>query len=76
MDYDLAKASERNADLAKMAEQKEFELRRTSENLDVAQNELARLKDEQQRLQGENVTLQRQLDRQLEEKNALHRQRD
>lgn len=59
MDYDLAKASERNADLAKMAEQKEFELRRTSENLDVAQNELARLKDEQQRLQGENVTLQR-----------------
>ena len=59
VDYDLAKASERNADLAKMAEQKEFELRRTAENLDVAQSELARLKDEQQRLQGENVTLQR-----------------
>jgi hypothetical protein len=29
-----------------MAEQKEFELRRTAEGLDVAQSELARLKDE------------------------------
>ena len=37
---------------------------------------MARLKDEYQRLQGENVSLQRQLERQNEEKGALLRQRD
>lgn len=63
VDYDLAKASERNADLGKIQEQKEFDLRRTADTLDGAQVELARLKDEHQRLQGENVALQRQLDR-------------
>ncbi len=50
VDYDLAKASERAQDLAKIGDQKEFDLRRTAETLDGAQIELARLKDEQQRL--------------------------
>jgi hypothetical protein len=59
VDYDLAKASERSNELQKIAEQKEFELRRTAEGLDGAQHELARLKDDHQRLQQENVALQR-----------------
>lgn len=46
-----------------MAELKELDLRRTADSLDVAQLELARLTDEQQRLQSENISLQRQLDR-------------
>ena len=46
VDYDLAKASERSAELSKIAEQKEFDLRRTADALDGSQHELARLKDD------------------------------
>lgn len=49
VDYDLAKAQERSADLGKVAETKEFDLRRTAEHLEAAQHELARLKDEYSR---------------------------
>lgn len=76
VDYDLAKAQERAADLSKMAESKEFELRRAAEALEAAQADLARLKDDSQRLQGDNLSQQRQFDRQNEEKVALLRQRD
>ena len=57
VDYDLAKATERNGDLQKIAEQKDFDLRRTAEGLDSTQGELARLKDEHNRLSAENVSL-------------------
>lgn len=57
VDYDLGKATERNMDLGKIAEQKEFDLRRTADSLEGAQIELARLKDEHQRIQGENIGL-------------------
>jgi hypothetical protein len=50
IDYDLAKATERSQELNKIAEQKEFDLRRNAESLDGASIELARLKDEHQRL--------------------------
>jgi hypothetical protein len=43
----------------KIAEQKEFDLRRTSEALDAAQSDLAIQKDQAQRLQGDNVAQQR-----------------
>jgi predicted RNase H-like nuclease (RuvC/YqgF family) len=76
VDFDLVKASERAADLSKLAESKEFELRRAADALDAAQAELARLKDESQRLQGDNLSQQRQFDRLSEEKAALLRQRD
>ncbi len=60
----------------KIAEQKEFDLRRTSEALDAAQSDLAIQKDQAQRLQGDNVAQQRQVERQNEERIALLRQRD
>jgi hypothetical protein len=50
VDYDLLKSQERASELSKLGESKEFDLRRTSEALDAAQAELARLKDESQRL--------------------------
>ena len=46
VDFDLIKAQERAADLGKLAESKEFELRRVADALDAAQAELARLKDD------------------------------
>ena len=63
VDYDLLKAQERAADLGKIADSKEIDLRRTADVLDSSQGDLARLKDEHQRLQAENISLQRQLDR-------------
>lgn len=76
VDYDLLKAQERSGELGKIAEQKEFDLRRTAEALDGAQAELALLKDQSGRLQADNIASQRQLDRQNEERVALLRQRD
>lgn len=63
VDYDLAKAQERSGDMGKVLESKEFDLRRTADHLEAAQLELARLKDEYQRAEGDNVAFQRQLDR-------------
>ena len=51
-------------------------MRRTAEHLEAAQHELARLKDDHSRIEAENITLQRQLDRQNDEKNALLRSRE
>ena len=62
--------------MQKIAEAKEFDLRRTAETLDAAQSELALNKDQSGRLQADNVAAQRQLDRQNEERVALLRQRD
>ena len=59
VDYDLVKSQERAADLTKLAEQREFDLRRSADALDAAQAELARLKDESSRLQSDNLGQQR-----------------
>jgi len=50
VDYDLYKAQERANELSKLADSKDFELRRTHEALDAAINDLARTKDEHSRL--------------------------
>ena len=73
VDYDLYKAQERANELAKMSDSKEFELRRTSEALDGANNELARSKDDHSRLMVEAQALQRNLDGQLANKADLQR---
>jgi len=52
-DYDLYKAQERAADLAKLADAKEFELRRTTEAYECAHGDLIRSRDEQARQQDE-----------------------
>ena len=46
MDYELYKAQERAAELAKMADAREFELRRTTENYEATSSELMRQRDE------------------------------
>lgn len=50
VDYDLLKSQERSTELGKLAEAKDFELRRASDALDAAQGDLLRFKDEAQRL--------------------------
>lgn len=50
IDYDLYKAQERANELSKLADAKEFEMRRTNEALDQATGELARTKDDHSRL--------------------------
>jgi chromosome segregation ATPase len=57
VDYDLFKAQERANELSKLADVKEFELRRTNEELDMAIAELARTKDDHSRLQVESQSL-------------------
>jgi hypothetical protein len=44
-------------EFSKIADIKEYELRRTAEALDAAQLEFARLKDENQRLHSDNAGL-------------------
>ena len=74
VDYDLYKAQERSNELSKLADAKEFELRRTNEALEGAQNELGRTKDDHSRLMVEAQSLQRNLDGQLANKADLQRQ--
>lgn len=50
VDYDLYKAQERANELSKLADAKDFELRRTHEALDSAVGELGRTKDDHSRL--------------------------
>jgi chromosome segregation ATPase len=54
VDYDLYKAQERANELSKLADAKEFELRRVHEALDSASGELARTKDDHSRLMVES----------------------
>ena len=73
VDYDLFKAQERANELSKLADSKEFELRRTCEALDGANAELVRTKDDHSRLNAEVHALQRNLDGQLAHKQDLAR---
>lgn len=74
VDYDLYKAQEKANELSKLADAKDFELRRTHEALENAQAELMRAKDDHSRLMVEAQSLQRNLDGQLTEKSDLQRQ--
>lgn len=50
VDYDLYKAQERATELSKVADSKDFELRRTTEAYEAAHSDLIRARDEQARL--------------------------
>ena len=69
----MYKAQEKANELSKLADAKDFELRRTQEALENAQSELMRTKDDYSRLMVESQSLQRNLDGQLTEKANLQR---
>lgn len=69
----MAKANDRAVDLSKIAESREFELRRTTEAVEAAQAELNMLKDQNARQSSDNSVSQRNLDRGNDEKIALLR---
>lgn len=46
MDYDLVKSADRANELQKIAEQKEFELRRTADRLDETNHAVSKAKEE------------------------------
>ena len=73
VDYDLFKAQERANELGKLADGKDFELRRTCEAFDGANVEMVRTKDDYSRLGAEVTALQRNLDGQLAHKSDLAR---
>ena len=72
-DYDLFKAQERATELAKMADAREFELRRTTEALDGANADLLRSRDENARNLDELSQQKRALDLKMGEKSDLVR---
>jgi chromosome segregation ATPase len=74
IDYDLYKAQERANQLSKLADAKEFELRKITENMEHANSDLQRTKDDHSRLMVESQALQRNLDSQLANKSDLQRQ--
>ena len=75
-DYELAKTHDRANELTKIAEARDFDLRRTIETLEQAQAELAMLKDQGSRQQVDNASSQRNIDRGNEERLALLRQKE
>jgi len=74
IDYDLYKSQEKANELSKLADAKEFEMRRTHEALEQATGEHSRTKDDHSRLMVEAQALQRNLDGQLANKSDLQRQ--
>ena len=72
-DYDLFKAQERATELSKMADAREFELRRTTEALEAATADLMRARDENVRSKDECSQLTRALDLKMKEKGDLVR---
>jgi chromosome segregation ATPase len=75
-DYELAKTHDRANELSKIAEGREFDLRRTTEVLEAAQSELANLKDQSARQQQDNAAAQRNLERGNDDRLVLLRQKD
>ena len=73
MDYELYKAQERAAELSKMADAREFELRRTTESYEATAADLMRGRDEQTRNGDEASQLTRALDMKMQEKAELVR---
>lgn len=72
-DYDLYKAQERATELAKQADAREFELRRTTEAYEAASGDLMRSRDEQARNNDESAQQTRALDLKMTEKSELVR---
>jgi chromosome segregation ATPase len=72
-DYDLYKAQERASELAKQADAREFELRRTTEAYEAASADLMRGRDDQARNMDESSQLSRALDLKMSEKSELVR---
>jgi hypothetical protein len=72
-DYDLYKAQEKAAQLSKMADEREFELRRTVETFDATTADLCRARDENVRSKDEQSQLSRGLDLKMGEKADLVR---
>lgn len=72
-DYDLFKAQERATELSKMADAREFELRRTTEALEAATADLMRSRDENVRSKDEQAQQTRALDMKMKEKSDLVR---
>lgn len=73
VDYDLYKAQERATELAKQADAREFELRRTTEAYEAAAADLMRSRDEHARNTDEASQLSRALDLKMTEKSELVR---
>ena len=72
-DYELSKLHDRANELSKIAEAREFDLRRTTEALEVAQADFAALKDQSARQQQDNSVGQRNLERGSEDRLVLLR---
>ena len=73
MDYELYKAQERAAELSKMADAREFELRRTTESYEATAADLMRGRDEMARNGDEANAQTRALDMKMQEKAELVR---
>lgn len=73
VDYDLYKAQERSANLAKEADAREFELRRTTEAYEACSSDLMRARDDLHRNNDEGSQLSRALDLKMTEKSELVR---
>jgi len=72
-DYDLYKAQEKAADLSKLADAKEFDLRRTTEAYEKAHADLLRSRDENNFASDEQAQQSRALDLKMQEKSDLVR---
>ena len=72
-DYDLYKLQERSTELSKIADIKEFDLRRTSDAYEAAKIDLLKARDELARLHEEQVSFSRALDLKMAEKADLVR---
>ena len=72
----MYKAQERSGELSKVADLREFDLRRTTEAYDGAHADLLRARDDQARLQDEQGQLSRALDLKMGEKADLARRSD
>ena len=75
-DYELGKLHDRANELAKIAEAREFDLRRTTEALEGAQADLANLKDQGARQQSDNGAAQRNVERGNDDRLVLLRQKE
>ena len=70
-DYDLMKSQDRANELQKIAQSKEFELRRVQDKLDETNIGVSKEKEENSRSFADQNALQRQRDRVAEERAAL-----
>ena len=75
-DYDLFRLQESAQELQKQADQREDDLRHTSERYETCHLELLKARDEQARLHDEQQNFSRALDMKLAEKNDLARRAD